>query len=199
MLNKETMVKITNRDNGYVGYTIPDANSHYDIHRSMSPGQTIEVPFGELETLMYVDGGEYILKNLVRIDSDEAVKQLLGTVEPEYHYSADDVKKLLTSGSIDELKDCLDFAPDGVIELIKQIAVDIKLDSKEKCKAITNATEFDVESAIKFNEMVAQAEKEAEEKPSGMQKLNERRVKPEEETQTKSRRVAPPKYEVIKK
>ena len=199
MLNKETMVSITNRDNGYVGYTIPDANSRFDIHRSMSPGQTIEVPYGELEALKFVDGGEYILKNLVRINSQEAIDRLLGEVEPEYNYSEEDIKNLLLKGSLDELKDCLDFAPDGVKEIIKQAAVDMKLDSKEKCKAITEATEFNVESAIHFNEMVEQAEKDAENNPGGMQKLDERRVKKDTETKSAGRRVSPPKYEIISK
>ena len=32
-----------------------------------------------------------------------------------------EIKELLTKGTLDQLKDCLDFAPEGVIELLKRL------------------------------------------------------------------------------
>ena len=198
MLTKETMIKVTNRDNGIVSYLIKNHDNRYDIHRTFQSGQTIEIPYGELEALFYEPGGEYMIKNLFRIDNQEAIENLIGAVEPEYHYSEADIRKLLKDGTLDELKDCLDFAPEGVIELVKQIAVETKLDSKAKCEAIKEKTDFDVSIAIEFNQLAEDAEKAEKASPSGFQKLNERRVQPETEKRTE-RRTAAPKYEVIKK
>jgi hypothetical protein len=42
------------------------------------------------------------------------------------------VRNLLASGSLDSLLDALDFAPDGVIELIKTISVSLPLSDTQK-------------------------------------------------------------------
>ena len=44
-------------------------------------------------------------------------------VEPEYFYTEKEVKELLTNGSLEQLEDTLNFAPEGVIELIKTMPV----------------------------------------------------------------------------
>ena len=58
------------------------------------------------------------------------------------------VVDLLLHGSLDEFLDCLDFAPTGVIELIKKFAFQLPLSDYEKRKALKNKTGFDVDAAI---------------------------------------------------
>ena len=41
--------------------------------------------------------------------------------EPEYFYTDKEIRELLTKGTLDQLKDCLDFAPEGVIDIIKKM------------------------------------------------------------------------------
>lgn len=149
MIDKKMELKVTNRDNGTVGYTIPDLGN---LHRNFAPGETKTLTYEELEKLSWVPGGEYILKNNLKIDNEEVVAALLGIVEPEYYYSEDEVKILLShEGSLDQLKDALQYAPTGVIELIKSIAVKEELSDVNKRKAILDATGFNVTSAIEIN------------------------------------------------
>ena len=60
MLNKNTKIKVKNRNNGSVGYTLPDMNN---LRRKFYPGEQKEVTFEELQKLSYMPGGMYILKN----------------------------------------------------------------------------------------------------------------------------------------
>lgn len=187
MIDKTTLIKVRNRDNGTVGYRIPDLGN---LHRNFQVGETKEITMEELRKLSYLPGGMVILRDCLIIDNKEAVAELLGEVEPEYNYTEEEVKLLLTSGSIDQFMDALDFAPKGVIELIKTLAVDLKLNDVAKRQAILDKTGFNVTRAIEINaETAVDMEKEASARTrraapiSGEEKA--------EETATPSRRSAP--------
>lgn len=167
MIDKTTLIKVKNRDNGTVGYTIPDLGN---LHRNFQVGETKEITMEELRKLSYLPGGYAILRDCLIIENKEAVAELLGEVEPEYNYTEEEVKILLTSGSHDQFMDALDFAPKGVIELIKDLAVKLKLNDVAKRQAILEKTGFNVTKAIEIN-----AETEVV----------------EEEDKTKTRRAAP--------
>ena len=132
-----------------------------------------------------------MLKEFFILDNQAAIDELINGVEPEYYYTEEDVKTLLLTGSLDELKDCLDFAPEGVIELVKKVAVDIKLNDISKRKAIKESTGFDIDMAIYVNEETS--EEKIEEK-------KERRtaIKKAETTTSTGRRTAAPtsKYKI---
>lgn len=160
MLDKNTMVKVTNRDNGSVGYTIPDLGN---LRRDFQSGETKEVSVEELRKLSYIPGGQSLLENYLIIHNAEAVAELLGDVEPEYHYTEEDVRELLLTGSLDALRDCLDFAPEGTVNLVKKLAVDLKLNDINKRMVILEMTGFNVNSAIMVNEETAD-ENESEQK-----------------------------------
>ena len=71
MLEKNTLIKVTNRDNGTVGYTIPDLGN---LHRTFQSGETKEVSMDELRRLSYIPGGHQILENYLVIENEEAVQ-----------------------------------------------------------------------------------------------------------------------------
>ena len=146
-MNKNTRIKLRNRSKGTVSYTLPDMNN---LRRFFQPGEAKEVSFEEIQRLTYQPGGERLLADYLVIENEEAVNELLGKVELEYNYTSTDIKKLLTTGSMDELLDCLDFAPIGVIELVKDLAVSLEIGDINKRKAILDATGFDVTKAIDF-------------------------------------------------
>jgi len=75
-------------------------------------------------------------------------------VEPEYKYSRSDVLNLLKNGSLDEFLDCLDFAPSGVKELIKDLAVELPLNDVAKRDAILEKLGFDVTKALEIQKMI---------------------------------------------
>ena len=146
-MDKDTLVKVRNRDSGAVLYKIPELNG---LRRVFQPKEVKEVPFDELRKLSYLPGGMALLRDSLVVQDDEAVAALLGEVEPEYNYTPEDIKKLLQEGTLDELLDCLDFAPEGVIDLIKVIAVELPLNDVAKRDAILEKLHFNVTNAIEI-------------------------------------------------
>ena len=113
-----------------------------------------------------------------------------------------DVAKLITSGSLDAFLDALDFAPIGVIDLIKKLSITIPMVDIQKRKALKEKTGFDVEAALKHNE----EDKEDDQKTIlKTDNGGERRVKPD--AAPAGRRTAPtvtapaaaPKYNIVTK
>ena len=148
MLDKNTLIKITNRYDGMAGYEVADLG----INRLFMAGETKEVTMEEIRKLSYSIGGITLLKDFFVLDNPEAVTEILGTVEPEYFYTEEQVKELLLTGSLEALQDCLDFAPAGTIELVKKVAVETKLNDIQKRKAIQAATGFNIDTAVMINE-----------------------------------------------
>lgn len=147
MLDKNTLVKVTSRGKGTVGYSIPEMH----VTRNFQMGETKEITMGELRQLSYIPGGQVILNECLVVENEEALRELNPNYEPEYFYTEQDVEKLLTLGSIDQFLDCLDFAPEGVISLIKDKAVALEINDLAKRKAILEKTGFNVTRAIEIN------------------------------------------------
>lgn len=186
MLEKNTLIKVINRGNGRVGYPIPDGNG---LRRLWHAKESKDIPMDELRKVMWTTGGSYLLKNTLIIENKEAIQELFSTEpEPEYYYTEEEIKQLLLTGTNDQLLDCLDFAPEGVIEVVKNLAVSLKLNDISKREIIFNKTGFNVTNAININkesETVEEVEK------------TERRATPiqtEEVKEEKTRRV--PNYKV---
>ena len=178
-MEKSTLVKVLNRDNGAVVYEIPEMNG---LKRVYQAGETKEVTFEELEKLSYIPGGMPLLKDsLVILNNNEAIKILLGHVEPEYSYSREDIINLMKNGSLEEFLDCLDFAPQGVKDLIKTLSVELPLNDVAKREAILNKLGFNVDNAIRI--------KKESDISSDSQHTIERRVRKEQSGTTTVRRV----------
>lgn len=184
----DKMLNVKNRSASMVVYTIPEEN----IRREFMPTETKRLPYSELEKLTYQPGGRAILANFLQVQDASATQELNVHTEPEYNMSENDIKELLKTGSVDQLLDALDFAPVGVIDLIKQMAVSLPLNDFNKRKAIKEKTGFDVTEALKNVE----AEKEDEEDTPTTPTAPTRRVPVETATGENTRRVAPPTYNV---
>ena len=151
---KDTAIKVLNRDNGSVVYSIPEMNG---LRRVFQSGETKQVTFEELQKLSYIPGGLELLKDsLVILDNVEARNILLGEVEPEYLYTEKDIINLMKNGSLEEFLDCLDFAPEGVKDLIKKLSVKLPLNDVAKREAILNKLGFNVDNAIRIQKEVAE-------------------------------------------
>ena len=148
-MNKNTKIKVKNRSASSISYLLPDMNN---FHRRFAAGEVKELPFEEVQKLTYIPGGDYMLQHYLVIENIEARDEILGAVELEYDYDEKAVKNLLENGSMDQLLDCLDFAPLGVIDLVKKVATDIKLNDIKKREAIYKKTGYNINSAIMINE-----------------------------------------------
>ena len=183
-MDNNTMIGIHNRDNATIFYDIPEMNG---LHRVFQPGERKEVALGELIKLSYEPGGMALLQDSLVIEDKKAVAQILGQVEPEYDYTVEDVRKLLVEGSLDELLDCLDFAPEGVIELVKTLAVELPLNDVAKREAILTKTGFNVTNAIEIKkEVQADIEKPA---AAPIKRRVTKKVESSPTEETKGRRV----------
>ena len=145
-MDNERKIKVVNRYSGSVGYKIPDTG----VRRQFQPREEKEIPFDELKSLSYIPGGMPLLKDYLVIKDEEALKELLPHVEPEYFYDKKEVEKILTEGTVDQFLDCLDFAPEGVIEMVKDLAVSLPLNSVIKRDLIKEKLNFDVTRAIEI-------------------------------------------------
>ena len=136
-MDEKTICNVRNRSSSRVCYVIPEDG----IRREFAPGEAKKISFQELEQLSYQPGGREIMTHFLQIQSQEAVDNLGLQVEPEYNMTEEQIKDLILKGSLDEFLDCLDFAPTGVIDLIKTFAVQMPLNDIEKCKAIKEKTQ----------------------------------------------------------
>ena len=181
------MYRVKNRGASLVVYKIPEDG----IRREFKPGQTLQISSEELEKLTYQPGGAAILSQFLQILDLEAIQQFNIKTEPEYHMSEAQIADLIKNGSLDAFLDALDFAPIGVIDVIKKLSIDIPLVDIQKRKALKEKTGFDVEAALRHNE-----EDKADDNKTILKQSGERRVQPD--AVPAGRRTAP-KYNIINK
>ena len=188
MLAKDTIIKVTNRDNGVVGYSIPEMN----IRRLFQKGEIKEITMEELRKLSYRPGGQVILNECLIVHNEEALRELNPDYEPEYFYTEKEVTELLLKGTQEQFLDCLDFAPEGVINLIKDLAVKLEINDLAKREAIQKKTGLNVTRAIEIN----RESKEADEAEEVKKRRAATPTLTVSEPQATGRRAAAPKYTI---
>lgn len=187
MIRSEDMFNVKNRSTSVVVYRIPESN----LRREWAPGEVKRIPFGELEKLTYQPGGRELIANFLQIMENEVTDDLNVHREPEYNMSEDQVRDLILNGSIDAFLDALDFAPLGVIDLIKTMSVQLPITDMAKREALKAKTGFDVDKAIEND----RASKEDSKKETIADKPVERRVT---ESTPAGRRTSGNAYKVVK-
>jgi hypothetical protein len=186
-------VTVRNRTSGSVGYQIPSLHIRRDFSPPGKDGDFNYVSIGELVELTTVPGGMYTLLNLLVIEDEEARQVVLGIeTTPEYEYSEKEVYYLLHEGTPAQLLDALDFAPIGVLNLIKDMAIQELPDNTAKINAINSKFKIDV---YKLNQKFL----DTDPGDAGTTETSERRSEPvvikPKDTDTKSKL---PKYNVVK-
>ena len=187
-MEKTQLIKVKNRSAGQVVYRIPEDN----IRRIFAAGETKNIPLGELEKLTYQAGGKELIASYLQLTDPRATDELNVHTEPEYWMSEQEILDLLQNGSQEAFLDALDFAPQGVIDLIKDMAVKIRLNDYNKREAIKAKTGFDVSVALHNID----AEKAEETNIEAPQLKRSVAVAQEEGP---ARRTEPKKYNVVTK
>lgn len=180
MVKDDEIIKLTNRDNGSIGYTIEDLR----ISRTFEPNETKKVTAEEIRKLSYLPAGIDALRNNFIIWNEDLVEEILHHVEPEYYYSEEEIKDLVLNRSLNEFLDALDFAPNSVIELMKSISLKYEVNDVKKREALKQKTGFDVTKAIEFEREVNKDDEE--EKDTRQRRVA---VTPEKKVSTPGRRV----------
>lgn len=155
MANQVWYYNVANRSASTVIYKIPELN----IRRTFAPGEVKRLTFDELQSLSYQPGGRELMANFLQIKSEGVVRDLNIPAQPEYYMTEAQIIELLREGTQEAFLDCLDYAPIGVIDLIKKFAVSLPLTDYEKRQALKAKTGFDVDEAIK-NQNAEKAEEE---------------------------------------
>ncbi len=147
-MDKNKMYEVKNRSSSVLAYSIPDEG----IKRTFQPGETKKLSFGELEKLTYQSGGQALINNYFLIKDAEVIQDLNVRTEPEYYLTEPQIVDLIKNGSVDQFLDCLDFAPAGVIELVKDLSIKVPLSDYQKRQALKDKIGFDVDAALRHIE-----------------------------------------------
>ena len=162
-MEDSTKVVVKNRLNIPIIYYIPDMSN---LRRQFQGRQEKTLTFEELRKLSYVPGGETIIKDYLIIKDKEAIQELNLNIQPEYFYEKEQIVQLLKNGSMDQFLDCLDFAPSGVIQLLKNCAVELPLNDVAKREVLLEKLDFNVAKTIEIRKVTSQSESKTTEKTS---------------------------------
>lgn len=147
-MDKEKIYEVKNRSSSVVVYSIPEDG----VKRTFQPGETKRISFKELEKLTFQSGGQVIMNNYLLIKDTEPLQDLNVKPEPEYYLTEPQIIELIKEGSLDQFLDCLDFAPAGVIELVKDLSIKIPLSDYQKRQALKDKIGFDLDAALRHIE-----------------------------------------------
>lgn len=153
MVENTDMIKVRNFTDQRIVYLIPEMN----CRRDFSGFETKEVPAEELRALWFKSGGKNILTNYLGVDNQELAEEFEITEDEfthEYSWTNKDIDRVLTSGSIDELADALDYAPIGIIETLVSRAVALRIPDMNKRKLIKEMTNKDITKMITYTEFL---------------------------------------------
>ena len=185
---------VTNRSASKVHYAVPELGVK---SRDFQPGESKQISYAELEGLTYIPGGKELIRDYLLIQDVSARNEFVGHVEPEYNMTNAEVQELILHGTQDEWLDALDFAPEGVIDLIKALSVELPLTDTRKMEAFKQKKGTDLARMIR-----AKQEEEAERAAAQAQSETQparRRTNPEPQTTTQNpaRRTSGSKYKVV--
>lgn len=193
-------ITLKNRSASRVVYNIPDEG----VRREFNPMEKKKIDEKEIDKLMYQPGGPELLINFLQIlDSEDALEALHinKTTTPEYFYSEDDIAKLVAgSDNLDRFLDCLDFAQEGIIDLVKTLAVKVPMTDTQKIEALKKKTGFDVLAAIRNMEAEKEDEVESTTTTTPVRRTATEKEKPQRRVQTEettSNENESPKYKRV--
>lgn len=159
MLQDTDRVTVRNFTDQRVVYVIPEKN----IRREFMGFESKVVEVGELRELWYKSGGAKLLQDYLGVDNKELAKEFDITDDlfnHEYSWTQEDIDRVLTSGSEDELADALDYAPRGIVETLVDRAVALRIPNMNKRKLIKEMTDKDISKKIAYSEMLDSDEPE---------------------------------------
>lgn len=139
------LIVVTNRSDGMVLYEVPDLGTK----REFNCKETKQIPYKELVSLAQQPGGRELIYNFLLVQDAAALESALNVEEqPEYWLTEEKIPSWMNSCSLSEFQDALDFAPEGVKELIKKYAISMPLNAADKRAAIKEQLQFDIDKAI---------------------------------------------------
>lgn len=143
-------VRVYNRSNSLVSYIDQETNKKrvwQPIVNGVESYKDIDIE--EIERVISNDYGTKVLYEDYLVIKDKEICERVGIPCPkEYFYDAKEIQRILETGSDFELVEMIEFNDGALGDLIKQIAVEIKLDSSRKRQIIKERLNFNINFAI---------------------------------------------------
>ena len=164
-IKDDKIIPIQNLTASPVSYIIPETNNARHF-----AGQQLrnDITAGELRSLYATRGGRVLLEDYLSIKDKELAKEFnisMDSFEHEYSWTQQDVDNVLLTGSLDALKDALEFGPEGIRQLIVDRAVELHVPDNNKLAAIYEFTGRDVGNMIRL-EIELEDDTQEEKQPS---------------------------------
>lgn len=166
-------IDVVSKNNGSVSLTDPITR----IGRTwQKAGDVISLTEDEIMSMSTMPGAMFIFKNYLIIKDEKFAAELFREeIQPEYFYDKETICKLLKEGSDEQLEDALNFGGEGVVELIKDCALELRIESYNKRELIHKASGCDVNFIINNLNDIDKEEKASQngEKPTETEVKND--------------------------
>lgn len=145
-------IRVYNRSVSAVGYRDDESNKSrfWDAIKNGVCSYR-DLTLDEIERLANSEGGKRLLQDNLLIMDKDLCEELNLDVSDEYFYDIEMIKKILFDGTEEELSNLIDVAPESINDIIKQLAVELELDSTKKRQIIKEKLKFNVGFAIENN------------------------------------------------
>lgn len=168
-MTEQKLIQVRNLVDHNVVIPDPEAHRRY----SFQPYEVKKIDEETLRRLSYRYGVLYMFKNCLCVEDDELAREFgvaEDSLEHEYKWTQTDIDNCLLNGTVEELLDALDFAPEGIVDTLVQRAIDLKINDVSKRKAILDKTGKNIDSMIQLVEQYNAATGVEEEKPKTRQR-----------------------------
>ena len=136
-------MRVINRSDGNVTYRLDELN----VRRVFTPNEYKDVPELELNSLYQTDGGKELIKHHLLVEDEKWVSERWDA-PLEYFWTYKDIERCLKEDSLELFEETLDYAPHGVLDLIKTISWKMPLTDLNKIEVIRRKLGFDVQAAV---------------------------------------------------
>ena len=169
-------IEVRNLTGQTVAYKIEEDN----IRRVFAPHETKKITAEELRKAAYKYGNNVLFQDYLCVDNKELAEEF-GVPEDavEYWWKKEDIDRVLSEGSMDEFLDALDYAPKGIVTAIKDRAIETKVNSMEKRKAILDNLGDDITKIIELQEAAGIDNVTVEDKPKSRRRVAQNAEEPQ--------------------
>ena len=134
-------------------YLLPEDN----LRRVYRPYEEKNSQVAELRKVFWQPGGPALLQEFLQVKDKELAEEF--GVDPEvfaheYSWDVNKVDRVLLKEDIDVLHDALDFAPEGIVDLIVARAVALKIADVNKRNLIQEYTGKDINQMISMQDQL---------------------------------------------
>lgn len=155
-------MKVMNRSTGVAVYSLPELN----IRRVFNIGEIKELKEEEITALYNTDAGRDLLTNILQVQNKEYVRRNIWPDAPiEYFWTIEEIKTCIEKDSVELFAETIDYAPEGVIDIIKELAWRGPISDINKAEVLKQKLGFDPLLAHKI--MTAGAQEPVQEVKSG--------------------------------